>query len=722
MKQVFSSGKGEITVVEVPVGGRKRDSILVRNSRSIISSGTEGAEVSSREGVLGIYEQARSSREKVDKAWNLVKSQGVINAYEKVRDKLEDLKPMGYTCSGVVIETDNEATGFKAGDLVACMGAGMANHAQYVIIPKNLAARVPEKVSLDSASFAALGCIAMQGIRRLQLTPGERIGVIGLGLLGQLTVRLLVALGYEPYGMDLNLKRAEKADSVDGVKAWCSASVDSPLMVDEITEGAGLDGVIVTAATSSDQPVNLAFDLCRKRGRVSIVGDVGLGLSRKKMYRKELEARISCSYGPGRYDPDYEIRGHDYPLGYVRWTEKRNLECFLNLIARDRLNPAELISERFPIEQAKEAYKLIKTGADDLFAVLFDYGTDPEAAKTQGPPLRKIHYGKAFKTVRGRINIGVIGIGDHAKETHLPNLRRLKKLFTIRGLASGSGASAGAAAQRYGVDMATSDYRDLLNDPETHALIIATRHSSHAAMTMDALDAGKHVLVEKPLALSVEECLKIEDMASKKGLVVRVGYNRRFSPHIQAMIRAIGNTRARIFTARVNPGPIGEHWSNTREEGGRILGEGVHFFDLCNHFMNARPVGVSAAYLGEVSMVNANMTLIARYGDGAIGQVIYTTVGSGQMGKERFEAHGSGKSVISDDYDEFKAYGSSVAIGRGNRGDKGHRAELEEFAAMIRGEPYPVKGADPIAAADSVWMALASLESANSGSEIRFNQ
>jgi threonine dehydrogenase-like Zn-dependent dehydrogenase len=338
MKQAFSSGKGEVRVFDVPVPGRLRDGVLVRNAFSVISSGTEGAEVSSRGGILGVYEQARSSRDKVNKAWNLVLTQGVKTAYEKVQDKLADFKVMGYTGAGTAVEVENESMPYKPGDRVACMGAGLANHAEYVAVPKNLVVPIPDGVAFEEASFAALGCIALQGIRRLELTPGERIGVIGLGLIGQISIRILKALGYEAFGIDLEEVKAGKAREVEGVSAWSTVSVDSVARIMDATDGMGLDGVVIAAAAKSNEPVNQAFDLCRKRGRVSLVGDVGLGLDRSKMYRKEIELRLSCSYGPGRYDADYEMAGRDYPFAYVRWTERRNLELFLSLLKSGRVS------------------------------------------------------------------------------------------------------------------------------------------------------------------------------------------------------------------------------------------------------------------------------------------------------------------------------------------------------------------------------------------------
>ncbi len=355
-------------------------------------------------------------------------------AWEAVQRKLSDYQPMGYTSAGIVMEVDNDSVPFKPGDRVACMGAGLANHAEYVAVPRNLVAAVPTDVPLEEAAFAALGCIALQGIRRLELTPGERIGVLGLGLIGQICARIANALGYETFGIDLSEKRAALAASVSGITAWSSATEDSLSKVLKLTANRGLDGVVVCAATSSDEPINLAFDLCRKKGRVSLVGDVGLNLKRDKMYEKEIELRLSCSYGPGRYDPSYEMAGVDYPFAYARWTEGRNLEYFLYLLATRRLSLDAMISDRFAIDDASEAFARIKKADPDTYGVIFDYGPLPEvegfSAKKERIVVRPV---QSTSKQTGLIRLGLIGVGGHVKEVHLPNLRRMRKVFTHPG-------------------------------------------------------------------------------------------------------------------------------------------------------------------------------------------------------------------------------------------------------------------------------------------------
>jgi predicted dehydrogenase/threonine dehydrogenase-like Zn-dependent dehydrogenase len=721
MKQVFLSGKGEVSVFDVPIPGRMRDSVLVRNLFSVISSGTEGASVSSRSGILGLYEKARSSKDVADKVWKMVQTKGVRRTWDKIRDKIGDYSPMGYSSAGWIVEADSDRMPFRPGQRVACMGAGLANHAEYAAIPKNLFAPIPEGVSPEEASFAALGCIALQGIRRLESTHGERVGVLGLGLIGQICVRMLSALGFEAFGMDISETRASKAREIAGVVAWAGSAADSINRVMELTGGLGLDGVIVCAATAGDEPINLAFDLCRKRGRVSLVGDVGLRLQRDRMYEKEIELRMSCSYGPGRYDPDYEIASRDYPFPYVRWTERRNLEFFLHLLETGRVSLQSLVSARYPCQEAPQAYAHLKRAEAGTYALLFQYETVPEATvAAEVKTARTIHSVAVVSAVKNRqIRLGLIGVGSHMNDVLLPNLKNMADTFAIYGVASRSGSTAGIAARKHHAPIATSDYRELLEAPEIDAVLIATRHTTHARFVKEALDSGKHVFVEKPIALTVEDAQEIVAKSSETGLIVRVGFNRRFSPYLTAMRHAIGKDGLRIFCARVNTGKMPGDWSNTSEEGGRILGEGVHFFDLCNWFMGEEPLSLSAVFAGTDTVIDPDLAVQIKYPGGSIAQVIYTALGNPQMGKEYFEAFGNGRAVRSDDFRDCLTYGASESVGWKDRGNKGHAMELREFGATIRGEEFSVSGADARAGLVATWMALACYSSAEKGTEVR---
>jgi len=713
MKQVFLTGKGQIEVVDAPLPARLVDSVLVRNACSLISTGTESAAVTKHSGLLGLYEKAISSRERIGQVWTLARAAGIARAWDTIRQKLEEYSPIGYSCAGEVVEVDHPGMPFAPSHRVACMGAGFASHAEFVVVPKNLVVRIPDNVSFEEAAFGAIGCIALQGVRRLDLTPGERIGVIGLGLIGQVCGRLLSAMGYEVFGMDQRAERAEKLAGVEGAHAWALGERDSIQRVDELTQGKGLDGVIVCAASQSDEPVNLAFDLCRSQGRVSIVGDVGLHLAREKMYAKELDLRMSRAYGPGRYDTQYELAGRDYPYGYVRWTEGRNLEYFLHLLSTRRIDLRSLVTARFPVDEAPAAYSKLKRADADTYGLVFQYRTPDNVPLGATWSAARVLGSAPPRVIRGRsVRLGLIGIGGFARGVHVPNLKALRSSFEVKGVASRSTAHAALGAKLTSASIVATDYRELLCASEIDAVLIATRHATHARIACDALQAGKHVFVEKPLATTLEEGIAIEALARDSGLVVRVGFNRRFAPNLNALRAAIGTTGIRMLSCRVNLGRLPGDWSNTLEEGGRLLGEGVHFFDLFNWFMDAPPVSVSAAFAGPPEMTNPNASVSVRYRDGSIAQLFYTALGDGAMGKEQYEAFGNGRSARLDDFRRLTVFGARVRVSRQARRDKGQLAELEEFSAAIRGERYAIAGADAQAGRVATGIALAAYESA----------
>jgi len=715
MKQVLLSGQGQIEVFDVPVPLRAPGGVLVRTRYSLISSGTEGAAVARLPGWLGVLEQARHSPAQVRKVWQLARTKGLSNAWDTLRTKLADHLPLGYSAVGEVVEVDNPGGPFSVGQALACIGAGVANHAEYLAVPENLAVPVPPGVPLDQAAFGAVACIGMHGIRRIDAQPGEWIGVIGLGLIGQVTIRLLRAMAYEVCATDLVAGRVELARAA-GVHAWPLEQVDSAGRVLELTNGRGLDGVIVCAATESDAPVNLAFDLCRQRGRVSLVGDVGLGLERDKMYRKELELRMSTSYGPGRYDPEYEEAGRDYPYGLVRWTSRRNLEHFLRLLGQQRVDLAPLVSAKLDVSGAAAAYARVKAGAPEDYGVLFDYGPPPQ---NQERPRARVLSTRATPRVSadgsGPVRLALIGVGKHAKTVHLPSLRKLSDRFILAGVASRTGTAAASAARRYGIPLVATDYRELLSDPAIEAVLIATRHASHGAIALAALEMGKHVFVEKPLAITLADAQAVCQAAERAGKVVRVGFNRRFSPWLAPLRQALGSAGKRVVTIRVNVGSIGDDWSNAPEEGGRLMGEGVHFLDLANWLLGGSPAGVSASFLGSADTANPNATIQVSYPDGSAASLLYTTVGAPAMGKERVEVFGNGAAAFSDDYRTLHMFGPGAPAGSRATGDKGHVGALAEFAAAVRGQPGPVRGADARDGLLATWMVLAAYESATTG-------
>jgi predicted dehydrogenase len=452
---------------------------------------------------------------------------------------------------------------------------------------------------------------------------------------------------------------------------------------------------------------------------VSVVGDVGLGLQREKMYAKELDLRISRSYGPGRYDPDFELRGRDYPLGYVRWTETRNLEFFLSLLAMGRLSLRSLLTERYPVDQSAAAYAGLKENRPDCYGVLFDYAV-PERAPEGGVRLARILETSppSVRIGADRIRLGLIGVGGHARAVHVPALRQLADRFEICGVASRSTAGAATGAKLTGARMVATDYRELLHHPEVDAVLIATRHASHARIVLEALEAGKHVFVEKPMAVSVADAQAIQDRAVEMGRIVRVGFNRRFAPYLNLLRSAVGTSGRRVLSCRVNVGAIRNDWSNTPEEGGRLLGEGVHFMDLFNWFMGAEPVRLVGMVAGPHDRTNPNVTVSVQYPDGDVAQLVYTSLGTSGFGKEFYEAFGGGRAGRMEDFRTLEIVGASVPARRADRNDKGQRAELEEFAAAVRGETYPIAGADARAGLLATWMVLAAYQSAAEGRAI----
>jgi len=706
MKQVLLSGSGNIEVVDVPVPALMRGSVLVRNAYSLISTGTEAAAVTGKSGIAGLIQKATASHGRMAQAWEMAKTNGIAATVDAIQRKLGEYVAIGYSSAGQVVEADDAP--FERGEFVACMGGDFATHSEYVVVPSNLVAVIPKGVNLEHAAFGALGSIAMHGIRRLELTPGESVGVLGLGLVGQITVQLLSAMGFRPVGLDLVSSRIYLARSISSIDAWSVADVDNVGRVQELTKGYGLDGVVVCAATKSDDAINLAFDLCRRGGRVSLVGDVGLGLDRAKMYQKEIELRLSCSYGPGRYDPNYEISGRDYPLRFVRWTEKRNLEYFLELLCREQVQLEPLITARYPIADAAAAYARVKADAQNTLAVLISHGDIGTSGMRPSRDAYAVVTSKRASPPQGtRIRLGIIGAGKFTGAVQLPNIKRLPVDYEVGVIASRAGSTSTVLARRFGIPVSTTDPKVILEDPSIDAVMICTRHSTHAQLVLQSLAAGKHVFVEKPMCMTSQEGQQIVAMARERGLIVRVGFNRRFSPHLNMMKRAIGAHGPRMLLCRVSIGSIEGDSSNTEREGGRVLGEAVHFFDLCNWFFNSAPISLSSVVAGEKKRTNPNIVCQLQYPSGGAAQILYTSVGSADIGKEYFEAHGNGRSVVVDDYREVRISGGEKSAARVPKGDKGHLAELEEFACAVRGQPHAIAGADASAGLAATEMALA---------------
>lgn len=693
MKQVLQNLKtGEVTVTDVPAPVAQRGRVLVRTVASLISAGTERMKVDlGRKSLLG---KARERPDLVKKVIQKAKNEGVMNTLNAVRAKLDSATALGYSAAGIVIGAGDDVTEFRAGDRVACAGGGFASHAEVLSVPKNLCVRLPERVGFDAAAFGTLGAIALQGVRLAEPTLGESVVVIGLGLLGQLTVQLLKANGCRVFGIDLDPQKIELARQL-GADGGCIPEGDAQRVVMEWTRGRGADAVLVTAATRSNQPVELAGEISRLKGRVVAVGLVGLDIPREIYYERELTLKISMSYGPGRYDPEYEERGHDYPFAYVRWTEGRNIEAFLDLIAAGRVNVEPLITHRFPIEEGERAYQLITGEIDEPYlAVLLQYDTARELE-------RRIELSASLKSAveaprAPSVRIGLIGAGSYARKMLLPNFKTAGAEF--QAIATASGVSARDIGEKYGFHYCASEADEVVNDNNVNLVVIATRHDLHARLTIQALERGRHVFVEKPLALSDEELDDVLEAAAHSNAQLMVGFNRRFAPLARAAKDFFSGRRAPLsIVYRVNAGRIPRaHWvQDEREGGGRIIGEVCHFIDLMQFWTGAPSVRVYAEAItsNNQQIVDEDSVMITlRFADGSNGTIAYLAEGDPALPKERIEIFGEGRTFILDDFRRATTYrnGREEKMKLRNQ-DKGQADEVRAVCAVVlEGKSAPI--------------------------------
>jgi predicted dehydrogenase/threonine dehydrogenase-like Zn-dependent dehydrogenase len=639
---------------------------------------------------LPLYRRALKQPHHARKALEIAKDQGLIRTYKRISGQLSAGTPTGYSAAGEVIAIGDDVTGFAVGDRVACAGGGYANHAEVIAVPVNLVARVPERLALHDAATVTLGAIALQGVRRAEPTLGETVAVVGLGVLGQLTVQLLVAHGARVIGSDLDPARTEHALSSGAT--WVVGEGDTlPNAALKATDGFGVDAVIITAATSSSAVVSDAFQSCRRRGRVVIVGDVGLDLKRHDMYEKELELRMSTSYGPGRYDSTYEEEGRDYPYGYVRWTEGRNMEEYLRLLAEGRVALAHLPTERYIVDDASAAYEALKREASKPTLVVLEY------PRREEPPQRMVGTSAARPTPANRIQVALVGAGSFAEGTHVPNLAKLSTAFELRGVMSRTGSTAKAIAARTGAAYATTRLEDVLSDTKIDLVLISTRHDLHAPLVLQALRAGKHAFVEKPLALTVEELGEIEAFyaETRDAPVLMTGFNRRFSPAVQKLRSRLERRTAPIVANyRMNAGYVPlDHWVHGPEGGGRNIGEACHVYDVFDALTGASVKDVHASAIRPSARLaaNDNFTATISYDDGSLCTLTYTALGAKEHPKERLEVYGDGIVLTLDNYRSLSASGRKTPLWVSRTVDKGHRQELEALAeCLLRGAPWPI--------------------------------
>ena len=686
MKQVLQElATGKTVLTDVPAPGDSRGALRIATRRSLISAGTERMLIDF--GRAGWIERARQQHDRVRMVLDKVRTDGLVPTIEAVRNKLDQPIPMGYCNVGVVVGVGEGVTGFAIGDRVISNG----KHAEVVSVPVNLCAKVPVGVDDDAAAFAVLGAIALQGIRLVHPTIGETVVVTGLGLVGLLAVQILRANGCRVLGVDFDSRKLELARRFGAETVDLGAGVDPVAAADEFSRGRGVDAVMIAASTSSSEPVHQAALMCRKRGRIVLVGVTGLELSRADFYEKELTFQVSCSYGPGRYDSLYEEKGEDYPVGFVRWTEQRNFEAVLDLLASGSIDAAPLVSHRVPIEDAPAAYEIVG-GKDSSLGILLTYGPEPSASSPM--VARSVALVAAQSSLPAAANIALIGSGNYATAVLIPAFRRAGA--GLHSVVSASGVSSVHAARKYGFRLASTDAQAAIVDAAVDAVVIATRHDSHAALVLSALAAGKHVFVEKPLCLSIDELERIAAAAVRAGRILMVGFNRRFAPQVVRMRGLLDRTSgAKAFVMTVNAGAVpAGHWvQDAAVGGGRLLGEGCHFIDLLRHLADSPITGHHA--VGMVSNTRDSASIVLNFEDGSIGAIHYLANGHKRFPKERLEVFAAGRILRLDNFRRLQGFGwsnfKSMNLWRQDKGQSGCAGAFVEAVRNGAQAPIPLE-------------------------------
>jgi predicted dehydrogenase/threonine dehydrogenase-like Zn-dependent dehydrogenase len=696
MRQVLQSlGDGQTILADVPAPQVPRGGLLIQTTRTLISAGTERMLVEFSR--AGWVDKIRQQPDKVLKVLEKVRTDGLLPTIDAVRSKLDQPAPLGYCNAGSVVEVGSDVRGFAPGDRVVSNGP----HAELVAVPRNLCARIPEGVSDDEAAFTVLGAIALQGVRLAVPTLGERFVVTGLGLIGLLTVQLLRANGCRVLGIDPDPAKAARARSFGADVVALDRGEDPLAVAEAFSGGQGMDGVLITAATSSNEPVAQGARMCRKRGRIVLIGVVGLELNRADFYHKELSFQVSCSYGPGRYDPEYEEKGNDYPLGFVRWTEQRNFEAVLDMMASRALDVQPLITHRFAFDAAPAAYELLSTAAQPYLGILLEYPSD-QVASVQA---RTVVWDRETtrSTTGTEPGIAFIGAGNYAGRVLIPAFAASGA--RLCGIASGGGVTAAHYGRKFGFARATTDSDPLISAEDVDVVVIATRHDSHARFVLRALRAGKHVFVEKPLAITGEEIDAIVEAWKASGPAgqrprVMVGFNRRFAPHVVRMKALLAGVREpKSFIVTVNAGAIpATHWTqDPRVGGGRIIGEGCHFVDLLRFLAGHPIVDARVQTLGgnADAVRDDKVSITLTFADGSWGTIHYLANGHSTFPKERVEVFCAGRILQLDNFRRLRGYGWK-GFDKMNlwRQDKGQKACVQAFVEAIKNGgamPIPIE-------------------------------
>jgi predicted dehydrogenase/threonine dehydrogenase-like Zn-dependent dehydrogenase len=688
VKQILQSLKtGATEVADVPCPAVQRGQLLVRTSRTLVSAGTERMLVDF--GKANWLDKARQQPDKVRMVLDKVRTDGLVPTLQAVRNKLDQPLPMGYCNVGTVVEVGAGVTGFAVGDRVASNG----RHAQMVAVPANLCAKVPDGVADEEAAFTVLSAIALQGIRLVQPTLGEAVVVTGLGLIGLVTVQLLRAHGCRVLGLDFDPEKLALAGRFGAEVVDLRSGADPVRAAEAFSRGRGVDAVIVTAATRSSEPMHQAALMCRKRGRIVLVGVTGLELSRADFFEKELTFQVSCSYGPGRYDPAYEEKGQDYPVGFVRWTEQRNFEAVLDMLASKRLDVAPLVSHRFAIDAAEQAYALVGGSAPSLGIVL-DYpaaASGPQEAMARSVRIAPPGTGTAPAPAPSPATLGFIGSGNYAGAVLIPAFKATGA--RLHSVASAGGVSSMHVARKFGIENASTDSEAIVAAPDIDSLVVSTRHDSHARYVLAGCAAGKHVFVEKPLCLGLDELGRIEAAYAKAPTLLMVGFNRRFAPQVKKMKSLLaGVPGPKSFVMTVNAGAIpASHWTqDPATGGGRIVGEGCHFIDLLRHLAGTPIVGHRAHAMAGQTQDSVAIGL--DFEDGSIGTLHYLANGSKAFAKERLEVFAAGRVLRLDNFRRLDGFGwPGFGSMRLWRQDKGQQACALAFVDAVRaGGPAPI--------------------------------